>query len=311
MSSTALSSSNPLRRTFSSYLVTPSELNDALKKNSPTKISTSPRTIPLCATWFMPNDPQKRTGLAAFTQKRIPTARFFDLDEIKDKDSQYPHMLPTSDVFAEAMRDLGIRRDDVVVVYDSEEAGLFSAPRVGWTLRVFGHPHVHILNNFKVWCEEGYPTESGPTTSSPIGAPESKSDYGTPSLAPDMVVKFVEMKEIAKDYGKEGAEEVQILDARPHGRWAGTAPEPRPGLPSGHIPGSTSLGFSRLLDPKTKTLLPKEELKKIFEEMGLNEEKPIISSCGTGVTAAIIETALKEADFGREEDRRLYDGSWT
>jgi Rhodanese-related sulfurtransferase len=119
------------------------------------------------------------------------------------------------------------------------------------------------------------------------------------------------MKELALDYGKEGAEEIEILDARPYGRWAGTDPEPRPGLSSGHLPGSKSMPFHELLDPETKTYRSSEELRKIFEDRGVNPELSIISSCGTGVTASIIETALGEAEYGSPNLRRVYDGSWT
>lgn len=211
---------------FSSYIVTPKELSEALTKNVPTKISTAPRVIPLCAAWFLPNDLQGSTGKDVFKKKRIPSARFFDLDEVKDQDSPYPHMLPTADVFAEAMKNIGIRRDDVVVVYDTEELGIFSAPRVGWTLKVFGHPSVHVLNNFRLWVQQGLPTETGKAAT----LAEEGSHYPIPSLDPGKVVKFAEMKDLAKDHNKEGREEVQVLDARPKGRWAGTDPEPRPGL---------------------------------------------------------------------------------
>lgn len=119
------------------------------------------------------------------------------------------------------------------------------------------------------------------------------------------------MKEIAKEHRKEGAKEVEILDARSPGRWAGTDPEPRPGLSSGHIPGSTSLPFQELLDPETKTYLAPDELRKVFESRGLDETKSIISSCGTGVTATIIEAALGLAEFGDPGIHRVYDGSWT
>lgn len=290
---------------FPSYLVTPKELNAALKKNPPTKISTSPRVIPLCAAWFMPNDPEARKGIDIFRQRRIPQARFFDIDAIKDQDSPYPHMLPTAETFAQAMSDLGIRRDDDVVVYDTEQLGIFSAPRVGWTLRVFGHPNVHILNNFRLWVRDGFPTETGEP------APLQKTSYPTPMLDPKLVMSFGELKELAKDHGKEGAEEVEILDARPYGRWAGTDPEPRPGLSSGHIPGSKSLPFQELLDPDTKTYLPGPELRKVFEAQGIDPSRSIISSCGSGVTASIIETALGVAEYGNPNFRRVYDGSWT
>lgn len=291
--------------TLSTYVVTPKELNEALKKNVRSKISTAPRIIPICAAWFMPNDLQCRTGIESFKNKRIPTARFFDIDDVKDHDSPYPHMLPTCEAFTEAMQKMGIRRDDELVVYDTEELGLFSAPRVGWTLRVYGHPKVHVLNNFRLWCKQGLPTESGePEVSEP-------SQYPVPSYQTDMVVKFAEMKTIGYDYGKEGAEEIQILDARSTGRWEGTEQEPRPGLRSGHMPGSTSVPFQELLHPESKALLSPEELKQVFVSKQLDPQKPIITSCGTGVTAAIIEAALQQADFGKSEDRRLYDGSWT
>lgn len=286
-------------RLFSSYIVTPPELNEALRNPEEGRI------VPLCAAWFMPNDPEKRTGLGVFKQQRIPGSRFFDLDEIKDPDSPYPHMLPTQEMFEEGMASLGIRRDDKVVVYDAAETGLFSAPRAGWMLKVFGHPKVHLLNNFKFWVEDGYPVESGEP---PV---VEKSTYSVSNFSPGLVVKFAEMKEIARSNLQEGTEKTQLLDARPEGRWAGTSPEPRPGLPSGHMPGSISIPFPELLDPNTKTLLPAEKLREVFKAKGVDPEKPAISSCGTGVTAAIIETALEETNYVPRERRQLYDGSWT
>ena len=113
-----------------------------------------------------------------------------------------------------------------------------------------------------------------------------------------------------KDYNKEGAEGVQILDARSQARWAGSAPEPRPGLSSGHVPGSISVPMTELLDPTTKAFLPAEQLKKVFESKGVDPSRPIISSCGTGVTACIIDAALTEAGYP-VEGRKVYDGSWT
>jgi thiosulfate/3-mercaptopyruvate sulfurtransferase len=293
------------QRSFSSYLVTPKELHEALKKNPPSnnKINTLPRTVPLCAAWFLPND--SRNGLDTFRAKRIPNARFFDLEKVIDRRSPYPHMLPSASEFASAMSALGIRRDDTVVVYDTQELGIFSAPRVGWTLKVFGHDQVHILNNFKIWVEEGYPTESGEFYS------VDACPYPIPAVDESKVAEFAEVKEAAHDHNKEGAEGVQILDARPYGRWAGTSPEPRPGLSSGHMPGSISMPFSDLLDPTTKAFLSAEELKKVFQSKGVDPAKPIISTCGTGTTAAIIDTALNVAEYGDQKSHRLYDGSWT
>lgn len=290
--------------TFRTYLVEPFEVSEALKANSPTKLSTAPRTVPVCGSWFLPNDPQKRTGYQVFKEGHMPEARFFDLDKISDTSSPYPHMLPSAEVFQNAMSELGINRDDVLVVYDTAELGIFSAPRVAWQLRVFGHPAVHVLNNFKLWKEQGYKIEEGEQQ------PFDKTNYPLPELDRTKVASFEQVREIAKDYNKEGHEEIQMLDARPQGRFDGTDPEPRPGLSSGHMPGSTSVPVPELLDPQTKALLPGKELRRIFEQKGVDANKPIISSCGTGVTAVVIDAALTAAGFG-EGNRRVYDGSWT
>ncbi|KAK4545494.1 hypothetical protein LTR36_002844 [Oleoguttula mirabilis] len=290
--------------TFGSYLVTPAELNNALKSSSPSKLSTAPKTVPICGSWFLPNDPQKRQGYQVFKQGHIPNARFFDLDKVADTSSPYPHMLPSPEVFKEAMSGLGVSKDDTLVVYDTAELGIFSAPRVAWTLKVFGHPAVHILNNFKLWVEQGYPTEEGEQKD--VG----KTDYPLPELDQSKVIAFDDMKEIAKDANKEGREGVQILDARSKGRWEGTDPEPRPGLPSGHMPGSTSVPVPDLLDPETKAFLSPEELRRVFEQKGVDPTKSVISSCGTGVTATVIDAALTVAGYD-DGSRKVYDGSWT
>ncbi|VBB81293.1 Putative 3-mercaptopyruvate sulfurtransferase [Podospora comata] len=294
-----------VRRSFSSYLVTPQELAEALKKAPPSPISSEPRVIPLCASWFLPNDPEGRTGIDVFREKRIPKARFFDLDRVIDKHSEYPHMLPTPKGFAAAMSELGIRHEDTVVVYDSKELGIFSAPRVGWTLKTFGHPRVHILNNFRLWVEQGLPTESGNVWTVECGT------YPIPEMDEAKVAHFEDVREVALDYNKEGAEGVQILDARSYGRWSGKDPEPRSGLASGHMPGSINIPFDAVLDPQTKAFLPVDKLKQVFKEKGVDPAKPIISSCGTGVTACVLETALNEAQYGSPETRKVYDGSWT
>lgn len=303
----ALSASSFLKmasaRSFTSYLVTPKELDEALKENSPTHLLTSSRTIPLSAAWFLPNDGRK--GIDTFREQRIPNARFFDLDKVVDRHSPYPHMLPSPQGFAAAMSELGIHPDDVIVVYDTKELGIFSAPRVAWTLKVFGHNQVHVLNNFKLWVEEGYPTESGEFYSVEC------CPYQIPELDESKVAEFEQVKEAALDYNMEGAEGIQILDARSHGRWSGKEPEPRPGLSSGHMPGSINVPMGDVLDPNTKAFLPRDELRKVFAAKGIDPEKPIISSCGSGVTAAVIDAALGEAGYGDEKSRRIYDGSWT
>lgn len=205
-------------RAFSSSIVEPVELAKALEANPPLPNPDAPRVIPISAEWYLPNDSRK--GIEEFGKLRIPTARFFDLDSIKDHDSPYPHMLPTGKTFAEAMSEMGVGREDTVVLYDSPQLGIFSAPRAAWTFRVFGHPRIHLLNNFKIWVEQGFPVEKGPVgqvvrTQYPIAEPDLS-----------LVSSFEEILEIAKEGGREG---VQILDARPQGRFSGNDPEPRPG----------------------------------------------------------------------------------
>jgi thiosulfate/3-mercaptopyruvate sulfurtransferase len=201
-------------RRLSSFIVTPSELATALQQPN-----GSSRVVPVSAEWYLPNDPRK--GYEQYLALRIPQARFFDLDAIKDEDSPYPHMLPNGYVFAKAMEELGIRREDTVVVYDSPHIGIFSAPRAAWTFKVFGHDRVHVLNNFGLWKKQGLRTESGEVKA------WDKTNY--PVVKPDlsMVVGFEEMVKHAKDGTREG---VEIIDARPRGRFLGTDPEPRPGL---------------------------------------------------------------------------------
>jgi len=234
---------------------------------------------------------------------RIPGARFFDLDAIKDPVSQYPHMVPTPEVFVEAMRNIGISRGDAVVVYDSPALGIFSAPRVAWTFKVFGHPKVHLLNNFKQWVDEGRPTESGPEK--PIG----KSEYPTVGLDHSMISTFEEIKAIAES--DVNGKKVQIIDARPSGRWLGKDPEPRPGLSSGHVPQSISLPFSSLIDPISKKLKPTKELKNIILSAGIDPSSDVEKRlmCGTGVTAVVVDIALDQAGIGGA--KKVYDGSWT
>ncbi|PWW73046.1 Rhodanese-like protein [Tuber magnatum] len=287
-------------RAFSSCIVEPAEFAKALEANPPLPNTDTPRVIPISAEWYLPNDSRK--GIEEFGKLRIPTARFFDLDAIKDHDSPYPHMLPTGETFAKAMSDMGVGREDTVVLYDSPQLGIFSAPRAAWTFRVFGHPRVYLLNNFKVWVEQGFPVEKGPVGKA------VRTQY--PVTEPDLslVSSFGKIREIAEEGGREG---VQILDARPQGRFLGSDPEPRPGLPSGHVPGSISVPFSELIDPVTKKLRSGEELGRILLSKGVDPsgevEKKLM--CGTGVTAAVIDSALQLAGFGGK--REVYDGSWT
>lgn len=287
---------------FDSYLISPAQLSNALK-------ASPQRTVPISAAWFLPNDPQSRTGHSSFVKSHIPSSRFFDLDLIADTASPYPHMLPSAAVFSSHMRRLNIRKSDTIVVYDTAELGLFSAPRVAWTFRVFGHAGgVHVLNNYKSWVEQSLPTTTGEQESF------AESDYEADALDETMVMDFDAVKAIARENltgGKEGQHsESLVIDARSRGRWAGNDPEPRKGLSSGHIPGSVSVPFTDVIDPQTKLMKTPEELRDYFKSIGADGTRPIVASCGTGVTASVLEAALKQAGIA-DGQRRVYDGSWT
>lgn len=292
------------------YLVSPNQFAHALVDARSSKGSS--RVVPLSAAWFLPNDPEGRTGLGSFKQRRIAQSRFFDIDEIKDEESPYPHMLPKAGTFAKAMGQLGIRNSDTVIVYDTKELGIISAPRVAWTLRIFGHERVHVLNNFKLWCEEGHPTVSG--------EPEQfePEHYEIPQSAelPPEVATYEYMRSVVLQGGRQLRTHAVTIDARPHGRWAGLEPEPRPGLESGHMPGSTSIPYAELLDPIDKTILPASRLKDVFKASGIEPSGPLVTTCGTGITAAIVDVAAGEAagTHGARQTqhlRKIYDGSWT
>lgn len=303
-----------------SFIVSPSELRSALDAQQPH--GPGPRIIPLSAEWYLPNDPRK--GSEEFTKLRIPGARFFDIDVVKDENSPYPHMLPTAETFASSLNELGIREEDTVVLYDSPHIGIFSAPRAAWTFKVFKHERVHLLNNFKLWVEQGFETENGKVERSW----EAVANPHVKEADKSLVANFEDVVELAR--GKSNG--VEILDARPAARWSGKAPEPRPEISSGHVPGSDeiprrrrqtcvanyltfvgskSVPFVELLDPTTKAFKSPSELRQIFLNKGvdLSSKTEKVLMCGTGVTAVVVENALLLA--GAEGHRKVYDGSWT
>lgn len=244
----------------------------------------------LDATWFLPGD--QRDAKALYAARRIPGAIFFDIDDIADKDTDLPHMLPSPEMFASRMKKLGIGDGCRVVVYDAQ--GLFSAARVWWTFRVMGHEDVAVLDGgFPAWERGGYPIETG--------APQSRTErHFTPRLRSDLVRDLSEVRR-AVDVGGP-----PIFDARPGPRFKGEAPEPRAGMRSGHMPGAKSVPASSLID-ENGSLRGAEELKRIFAEAGADLSQPPICTCGSGITAAIIALAL--ARLGRW-DASVYDGSW-
>ena len=227
---------------------------------------------------------------ALYRSDHIPGAQFFDLDAISDHSTPLPHMAPSPDQFAAAVGQMGISETDHVVIYDRQ--GLFSAARVWWTFRLMGHEKVQVLRGgLPAWKAAGFPVTDQ------ISIP-----YPTTYAARHAAENIININNIQKLLE---ANDSLILDARPKARFEGTAPEPRTGLRSGHMPGSRNLPFGELL--RDGALKPKEELDAIFQSCGVSDTGPIVTTCGSGVTAAIISMALFEAGH---TSVRLYDGSW-
>ncbi|MEM7464702.1 MAG: 3-mercaptopyruvate sulfurtransferase [Pseudomonadota bacterium] len=242
------------------------------------------------ASWYLPA--QNRNAQVEYAESRIPGAVFFDIDAISDKDSALPHMLPAPEEFAAAVGDMGIGENNQIIVYDGP--GLFSCARVWWTFRIMGAKDVRILDaGFDAWKAAGLPVETGPP------AKPSPAVFN-PAFEPDRVRSIEEMRAIIRSRG------TTILDARPHSRFTGQAAEPRKGLRSGHIPGSKSLPIDQLVvDGKLKNI---NELKDIVDSFSLKKHDPVVTSCGSGVTAAIITLALESVGHA---NNALYDGSWS
>ena len=241
------------------------------------------------ASWFLPN--QERDGAEEYDRAHIPGAVFFDIDRIVDADSDLPHTLAPPDVFAREVGRLGIAHDDTIVVYDS--VGLFSAPRVWWNFRVMGAAKVVILDGgLSGWIDDRLPIESG-------GAPIYPKLF-VPSFDPSRVVGFDEMQALVTDG------QATVADARPAGRFDGSVPEPRAGMRSGHMPGAVNVPFDALQE--NGRLLDVGRLRDILKSAGISSDRPVVTSCGSGVTAATISLALETIGH---PDHRLYDGSWS
>jgi thiosulfate/3-mercaptopyruvate sulfurtransferase len=235
----------------------------------------------------------KRNARAEYLAQHIPGALFFDIDDISDDTSSLPHMLPAPDKFASRVKRMGIGDGMHVVAYDSE--GLYSAARVWWMFRAMGHEEVRVLNGgLKKWKAEGRPLEDG--------EPRRRSErHFTAMLNAELVRDASDVK------GLIGSKTKQIVDARAAARFEGSVPEPRAGLRPGHIPGSRNVPFASLLEADG-TLKPASELRAIFAKAGVDPAKPVVASCGSGVTAGVVALAL--ALLGRP-DAAVYDGSWT
>jgi thiosulfate/3-mercaptopyruvate sulfurtransferase len=240
------------------------------------------------ASWYLPN--ANRDAAGEFLNSHIPGAVYFDLDKVADTSSGLPHMLPSAEQFAETVGKLGIAETQTIVVYDG--AGLFSAPRVWWTFRIMGAKDVRILEGgFPKWTAEGRPVEAGDAGPTPKTFNATLDAAGVRSIA--------DMRGLVADHS------VTIVDARPGERFRGEQPEPRAGLRTGHMPGSRNVPAGSLVaDGKLKSAA---EIEAAFAAAGVDPSKPIVTSCGSGVTAAILALAL--GTIGAK-DVALFDGSW-
>lgn len=249
---------------------------------------SDPDVVVVDASWHMPN--AARNAQAEYLSGHIPGAAFFDIDGIADTQTVLPHMLPAPADFARSVGALGISQDHTIVVYD--ELGLFSAPRAWWTFRLFGADKVHILEGGgPKWRAERRPVEAGLVRRDKV-----RFDV---QFDPDAVVDFDTVVSNLR------TQQSQVIDARPAPRFHGEVPEPRKGLKPGHIPGSLNVPSS-LLTEHGKLKSP-GELQAIFADRGIDLARPIITSCGSGITAVTLALALEQAGA---KDVAVYDGSW-
>lgn len=250
-----------------------------------------PDLVVFDATKYLPNEP--KDGHAEFLRAHIPGARYFDIDQIADTDTDLPHIVPTPGRFARLMAGLGVSNTSRIVFYDQK--GLASAARGWWLMGLFGHDAAAVLDGgLPKWLSEGRPTQDGPA---PDHAPGYfRADYRAAQLrgVGDVLRNVLTSAEL-------------VLDARAAGRFTGATPEPRAGMRSGHIPGSASVPYTDLLNPDG-TFRPAGELRARFEQAGVDGTRPLVTSCGSGVTACILTLGLRLAGF---PEGAVYDGSWT
>lgn len=228
-----------------------------------------------------------------YERAHIPGAVFFDVDAISDHSSPLPHMFPHAEQFGRDIGALGISNADTVVVYDS--GGWVAAPRAWWMFLSFGHDKVRVLDGgLKKWIDEGHPVQGGHVMIKPATFKATFDPRRVRSLE-QLKANLVSKAE-------------QVIDARAKERFEGSVQEPRPGLRPGHIPGSRNLPYSQLVDPATGTMKPLAELRAAFAGAGVDLNQPIATSCGSGVSAAVLTLALYRLGV---ENPALYDGSWT
>ena len=266
-----------------SFLISPERLIDELADDN---------LFLFDATFVLPT--MQRDAAAEFEQTHIPNAQFFDINAVAAPDTDLPHMVPNAADFQEMMRDFGLCQHHKVVIYDNSP--FLSAARAWWLLRLFGKDDVFVLDGgLPAYVTAGGKTTHGPAQAKPTG------DFTSGKSASQLML-FDDLRKAVEN--KEGW---QILDARPAPRFAGTVPEPRAGLRSGHMPGAMNVSVTDLLNPVTGQMRPLDEIRSLFDNAGLDFDKPAVTSCGSGVTAAGLTLAL--AELGKF-DIALYDGSW-
>jgi len=243
------------------------------------------------ASWYLPA--QNRDAVAEYGQAHIPGAVYFDIDEISDTSSDLPHMIPSAEGFAAKVGALGLGNGFRIVAYDS--GSMMASCRAWWMFRLFGYDDVAVLSGgFAKWRREDRPVESGEVVAVRRAL--------TVRFHPELVRSLDQMRENLRS----GA--AQVLDARSRGRFDATEPEVRPGLRSGHIPGSTCLSYPELTDPKTGEFLAPDALRAAFVDGGVDLDRPVIGTCGSGVSACVLALGLHLLGH---EDTAVYDGSWT
>ena len=241
-------------------------------------------------TYYLPV--QNRHAHGEYLERHIPGAVFFDIDDIADRETDLPHMLPSPEKFSSKVRKLGLGDGNRIVVYDAH--GMMSAARVWWTFRVFGHRDVAVLDGgLPKWLKEGRPVEDR--------SPQPRERHFTARFNNFMVRDKEQIR------SNISSKREQVVDARAAGRFNGADAEPWPGRRSGHIPGSFNVPYTTLLDPKDQTFLAAPALAQRFKSAGVDLSKPIVTSCGSGVTAAVLSFALHLIGH---PDVALYDGSW-
>lgn len=246
----------------------------------------------LDASWYLPAD--GRNPGAEYLARHIPGAHFFDIDTVSDKTNPFPHMLPTGSMFAEQMGSLGIGADTEVVIYDTK--GLFSAPRAWWMFRVFGHRSVKVLNGgLPAWLAADRSTTDA----------KSRVEVPANPFSTQYCSEWVADKDDVATHLAKGS--ARVVDARSASRFAGAEAEPRAGVRPGHMPGARNVHYAKMTTGEPAVLAPEGDLRALFDAVGIDQSTPVVTTCGSGISACLLALALTEV---HPRSVAVYDGSW-